>query len=72
VGILAPAGTPENIIQKLNHEINAVLADPSVKERLLVSGIIAAQGSVNEFSEEIQKDYALYGKVIEQAGIKVN
>jgi tripartite-type tricarboxylate transporter receptor subunit TctC len=72
VGILAPAGTSPNIIAKLNREINAVLADPAVKERLLVSGIIAAQGSPEEFAQEIQKDYALYGKVIEQAGIKVN
>ena len=72
VGILAPAGTASSIIEKLNREINAVLADPAVKERLLVSGIIAAQGSSADFAQEIQKDYALYGKVIEQAGIKVN
>ncbi len=72
VGILAPAGTASSIIEKLNREINAVLADPAVKERLLVSGIIAAQGSAADFAQEIQKDYTLYGKVIEQAGIKVN
>ena len=72
VGILAPAGTASSIIEKLNREINAVLADPAVKERLLVSGIIAAQGSSADFAQEIQKDYALYGKVIEQSGIKVN
>ncbi len=72
VGILAPAGTPLSIIEKLNREINVVLADPAVKERLLVSGIIAAQGSAADFAQEIQKDYALYGKVIVQAGIKVN
>ena len=72
VGILAPTGTASAVIEKLNREINAVLADPAVKERLLVSGIIAAQGSSADFAQEIQKDYALYGKVIEQAGIKVN
>lgn len=72
VGILAPAGTSPNIVAKLNREINAVLADPAVKERLLVSGIIAAQGSSEDFAQEIQKDYVLYGKVIAQAGIKVN
>ena len=72
VGILAPTGTSPAIIEKLNREINAVLADPAVKERLLVSGIIAAQGSPADFAQEIQKDFALYGKVIEQAGIKVN
>jgi len=72
VGILAPAGTPSPIVDKLNREINAVLADPAVKERLLVSGIIAAQASSAQFAQEIQKDFTLYGKVIEQAGIKVN
>lgn len=72
VGILAPAGTPATIINKLNAAINAVLAEPAVKERLLVSGIIAAQGSPKDFNQEIQNDFALYGKVIKQAGIKVN
>ncbi len=72
VGILAPAHTPEAILKQLNTEINAVLADPAVKERLLVSGIIAAQGTARDFAEEIQKDFTLYGPVIEKAGIKVN
>ena len=72
VGILAPAHTPERILKQLNAEINAVLADPAVKERLLVSGIIAAQGTALDFAREIQNDFTSYGPVIERAGIKVN
>ena len=72
VGIVAPGGTPAAIIAKLNTEINAVLAEPAVKDRLLVSGIVAAQMSPQAFGEEIRNDYALYGQVVKQAGIKVN
>ena len=72
VGILAPAKTPQAIIVQLNAAINAVLAEPEVKSQLLISGIIAAQGSTQDFSDEIARDFALYGPVVRKAGIKVN
>jgi len=72
VGIMAPAKTPVAIIAKLNKEINAVLQEPAVKERLLGSGIEAANVTPVQFAEEIKRDLAMYKPVVEQAGIKVN
>ena len=72
VGIMAPAKTPDAIIAKLNKEINAVLQDPAVKEKLLGSGIEAANGTPAQFGQEIKRDLEMYKPVVEKAGIKVN
>jgi tripartite-type tricarboxylate transporter receptor subunit TctC len=72
VGIMAPAKTPAAIVAKLNKEINAVLQDPAVKDKLLGSGIEAANATSAQFGDEIKRDLAMYKPVVEQAGIKVN
>lgn len=72
VGIVAPAKTPAAIIAKLNKEINAVLQDPAVKEKLLGSGIEAVNLTPTQFGEEIKRDLTMYKSVVEQAQIKVN
>ena len=70
VGILAPVKTPKPILDKLNTELNAVLSDPEVRERLSVLGINATPGSADKFGEEIKRDLARYGAVVKAAGIK--
>ena len=72
VGIMAPAQTPPAIIAKLNKEINAVLQDPAVKEKLLGSGIEAANVTPAQFGDEIKRDLEMYKPVVETAQIKVN
>jgi len=72
VGVLAPAKTPRAIVDILNKEINAVLAEPDVKAQLQISGIIAAPGTPEAFSAEINKDFNVYGPVAKKAGIKGN
>jgi len=72
VGIMAPAKTPAAIVAKLNQEINAVLQDPTVKAKLLGSGIEAANATPQQFGDEIKRDLAMYKPVVEKAGIKVN
>lgn len=72
VGIMAPAKTPDAIIAKLNKEINAVLQDPAVKDKLLGSGIEAANVTPAQFGQEIKRDLDMYKPVVEKAGIKVN
>jgi tripartite-type tricarboxylate transporter receptor subunit TctC len=70
VGILAPAKTPRAIVARLNTELNAVLADPEVRERLNQLGIGATPGTPEKFGEEIARDLARYGSVVKAAGIK--
>lgn len=71
VGLMAPAKTPKPIIDKLNAELNAVLNDPEVRERLNGLGIAATPGTPEKFGDEIRRDLARYGAVVKSAGIKV-
>jgi tripartite-type tricarboxylate transporter receptor subunit TctC len=72
VGLLAPAKTPKAIVDKLNAELNAVLTDPAVRERLNGMGIAATPGSADKFAQEIQRDLTRYGSVVKSAGIKLD
>ena len=71
VGILAPARTPAAIVRRLNAELNAVLADPAIRERLAVLGIEPSPGTPDQFLEDMRRDLAKYGPVVRAAGIKV-
>ncbi|PUE05867.1 LacI family transcriptional regulator [Limnohabitans sp. T6-5] len=70
VGLLAPAKTPKAVLDKLNTELNAVLADAAVRERLNGMGIAATPGTAEKFGQEIQRDLARYGAVVKSANIK--
>ena len=70
VGLLAPAKTPKAILDKLNAELNAVLNDPDVREKLNVMGITATPGTADKFGDEMKRDLARYGPVVKAAGIK--
>ena len=72
VGILAPAKTPRAIVMRLNTELNAVLADPEVREKLNQLGIGATPGTPEQFGDEIKRDLARYGQVVKAAGIKAD
>ena len=68
-GIGAPKNTPATIINKLNHQINAVLADPKIKERFADIGGIPLGGSPADFRTLITDEVAKWGKVIQVANI---
>jgi tripartite-type tricarboxylate transporter receptor subunit TctC len=69
-GIAAPAGTPADIIEILNRETNAGLADPAIKARLADMGCMVLTGSAADFGKFIADETAKWGKVIRDAGIK--
>jgi tripartite-type tricarboxylate transporter receptor subunit TctC len=70
VGVLAPAKTPPPVIERLQREIAAVLADPIVKERYGVLGIEPVGNTPEQFAAQIREDLARWEKVVRQAGIK--
>ena len=70
VAVLAPAKTPKPVIDKLNRELNAVLSDPAIVERLATLGIVATPGTPEQLATQIHGDLAKYGKVVKAAGIK--
>jgi tripartite-type tricarboxylate transporter receptor subunit TctC len=71
-GILAPAGTPADVIRKLNGEVNKMLQLPDVKERLVSLGLEATGGSPEDFARVIREDTVRWAKVVADAGIKVD
>jgi tripartite-type tricarboxylate transporter receptor subunit TctC len=69
-GIAAPAGTPTDIIEALNRETNAGLADSTINARLADMGCMVLTGSAADFGKLIAAETAKWGKVIRDAGIK--
>jgi tripartite-type tricarboxylate transporter receptor subunit TctC len=71
-GIGAPKATPAEIVEKLNKEINAGLADPKIKARLAELGSTALAGSPADFSKLIADETEKWGKVVNFAGVKAD
>jgi len=71
-GLCAPKNTPTEIIDKLNKEINAALADPRMKARLADLGGTPLPGTPDDFGNLIADDHEKWAKVIKFAGIKPN
>ncbi len=69
-GILAPAGTPKDVVAKLNAEINKALSAPDVQQRLLDAGVEPAGGTPQQFADYIQSEMVKWGKVATVAGIQ--
>lgn len=63
---IAPAGTDAAVIERLNTEINEILADPAVQEKLLAIGWQAAPGTPEDLEERIAADTEMWGAVIDQ------
>jgi tripartite-type tricarboxylate transporter receptor subunit TctC len=69
-GVSAPNGTPAEIVEKLNKEINAGLSDSKLGARLADLGGIPLQGSSGEFGKLIAEETQKWAKVIRAANIK--
>ena len=71
-GVGAPKNTPRPIIEKLNKEINAILAEPGIKQRLDDLGGVPLIGTPEDFGKIIQAETDKWAKVVEFAKIKVD
>ena len=69
-GLLAPAGTPAAVTERLGTEVNAILRDPEMKKRLLDAGLQAAGGSSKDFANFIAKESAKWAVVVRDAKIE--
>jgi tripartite-type tricarboxylate transporter receptor subunit TctC len=69
-GILAPAGTPKLVIDKLNLAINDVLKLPDVKTRLQAAGIEIQSGTPERFGDVIKSEVEKWGRLVKEAGIQ--
>jgi tripartite-type tricarboxylate transporter receptor subunit TctC len=69
-GIVAPAGTPRPVIEKLNAALNTALANDEVKRRLAVEGAEALPLSPDEYAADIAKEEAKWSEIIRKSGMK--
>ncbi|WP_454725365.1 MULTISPECIES: Bug family tripartite tricarboxylate transporter substrate binding protein [Cupriavidus] len=70
--LMAPAGTPRDVIQQLGRQTGQVLANPALKEKLAVVGMDAAGGTPAELAAAIQKESARWAEVIHKRHITVD
>jgi tripartite-type tricarboxylate transporter receptor subunit TctC len=63
-------GTPQAIIDRLNREVNAVLAMPAIRQRLLDMGVVASPSTPAEIVRQVESERQKWKKVIETAGVK--
>jgi tripartite-type tricarboxylate transporter receptor subunit TctC len=72
LGVLAPAGTPADIVDRLNAEIGKVMSDPEMKAQLAKAGIEALHSTPAEFAATIRNDTAKWSKVVKASGATVD
>jgi tripartite-type tricarboxylate transporter receptor subunit TctC len=71
-GIVAPAGTPKEIVDKWNVAIPKMVADPEIKKKLDTLGFVPVCNSLAEFSERIKSEAAHWDKVVMVVGVHVD
>jgi tripartite-type tricarboxylate transporter receptor subunit TctC len=69
-GLVAPAGTSREIVQKLNAEVVKILAMPDVRDRFLAQGVEPVGSTPEQFGEHIRAQMSKWAKVVKDAGVK--
>ena len=69
-GYVAPAGTPREIVVRLNQEINRAMQQPDVNAKLVTAGLIIVNESADFYGAFIKSEYAKYGKIVRDIGLK--
>ena len=72
LGLMAPAGTPRPILEKLNTEVNKIINAPDVKETWGKQGAVPMGMSVDEFGKFLHEDIAKWSKLVKATGMKVD
>ena len=70
-GLLGPAGMPAALVERIQHDVAAVLTTPETKESLLVQGCVAVTGPPQALTALIAREYDLWAKVVKAGGVKM-
>ncbi len=70
-GVGAPKGTPKEIIEKLNHEVNEIIQEPAMKARLAELGGVPMVGTPEDFGKIVQSETDKWEKVVKFSGVRV-
>jgi len=68
-GLLAPAGTPADIINRIAAEVGTAVKDPAMKERFVAYGVDAVGDTPEHFAATIKADVAMWSEAIKLAGV---
>ena len=71
-GVLAPAGTPRDIVNRLNAILVKALASPDMRERLASQGAEPIGNTPEQFTAQMQRDLVKWAKVVKDANIKLD
>lgn len=72
LGFLVPAGTPADIVKRLNAATDKILAQPAIRERLAPQGLEAVGGSPEQFARLYRDDYEKYGRLVKELNIRID
>jgi tripartite-type tricarboxylate transporter receptor subunit TctC len=72
LGVFVPAGTPPEIVARLNAEVGKALAEAAIRERYAQAALEPVGGTPGEFAQLVRDDHAKYGRLIRELGIKVD
>jgi tripartite-type tricarboxylate transporter receptor subunit TctC len=72
IGLVAPAGTPRDIVDKVQREIVTMYADPVIADKLEKAGISTASSTPEEFAAFVRKELDRWGQVFKDSGIQLN
>jgi len=70
-GLLAPAGTPRPVIDRLNHDARALLNDPAMKAQLAPQGVVLKPSTPEEFGAFLRSEVATWSKVVQESGARI-
>ena len=71
IGVFAPAGTPKNIVDRLNAEVNKALAQPDIVQKLEAQALDPWPSTPQEFDARLKTDFDKYAKLIRMSGAKI-
>jgi tripartite-type tricarboxylate transporter receptor subunit TctC len=69
-GVMAPAGTPQPIVDRLSQEIQSFIAQPATQAKLRERGVVPVGSSARDFAQAMNDEFEMYRKVVRDAGIK--
>jgi len=71
LGVFVPAGTPAEVVRRLNGEMEKALVDATVRERFDKAAMEAAGGTSEQFAQLVRSNFAMYGKLVADLKIRV-
>jgi tripartite-type tricarboxylate transporter receptor subunit TctC len=72
IGLMAPAGTPGAITERISAETRKIMQDPEIKKRFLAAGMEPAGNTPGEFRDFLRKQNERYGSIVKQANVKLD